>query len=379
MSLFESLRLIKSLSILLLIIFSVFLFTLKKERNRGSLFLASFMAARAFMLISFVSWDYFIVWKAPYLAVMAAPFLYLYCPLLYLYTKAQTNPQYIFKKVEWLHFLPAAIIMLWYLLYFIIRPFDVKIDMIKTGTVFYPVISWKIWMWLQLLIYGPLCIYLLNRYVIDIKNYQSSINEKVISWLSFLIYAFLLWKVIFLSYYLASFITGNNHLIFQIIVEIFFLFYAIGIIYFSLRFPEIHFRHEEKPKYKTSPLTIENKQVLKASIDKFMKKEKPFLDPGFDLAQLSAATSIPMHHLSQMFSEVFNQNFYDYCNKCRIEEILDLMADPHNFKKTILELMFIAGFNSKSVFNSSFKKFIGITPREYKRNIVAKIIASELN
>jgi AraC-like DNA-binding protein len=36
-------------------------------------------------------------------------------------------------------------------------------------------------------------------------------------------------------------------------------------------------------------------------------------------------------------------------------------------KRSILEIAFNSGFNSKSVFNTYFKKFTGVTPREYSR------------
>jgi AraC-like DNA-binding protein len=371
MDLLEPLKLVKSLSALLLIILSVFLFSSRSEKHPGSVFLASFLLARSFMLISYVSWDFYLTWKVPDLASLANPFLYLYCPLLFLYIKALTSPSFTFKKIEWLHFLPAVFVFFYYLFYFNIHPFDVKINMIKTGTFFTaPVVSWKVWIWIQLSVYGSLCVYLLMQYEQNLKNFKSSINRTTIKWLSFLIYAFLVWKAIFLTYFLAGLLTGKSHMIFQIFVETFFLFYAIGIVFYSLKYPEIHLKPDERLKYRSSPLTSENKILLKSKLEQYIKTEKPYLNAEFDLSQLSAATQIPTHHLSQLFSEVFKLKFFDYCNKCRIEEVIKLLSDRHNMNKTILEIMYCAGFNSKSVFNASFKRYMGMTPREYKRNVI---------
>ena len=61
-----------------------------------------------------------------------------------------------------------------------------------------------------------------------------------------------------------------------------------------------------------------------------------------------------------------NKNFYDLVNGCRVEEAKRLLLDPKNKNYTILSIGFEAGFNSKTTFNTIFKKFTGLTPTEYK-------------
>jgi len=36
-------------------------------------------------------------------------------------------------------------------------------------------------------------------------------------------------------------------------------------------------------------------------------------------------------------------------------------------KKTVLEILYETGFNSKSVFNTAFKKHTGMTPTQFKK------------
>jgi AraC-like DNA-binding protein len=62
----------------------------------------------------------------------------------------------------------------------------------------------------------------------------------------------------------------------------------------------------------------------------------------------------------------FNQNFRDFINKYRIEESKFLLKNKSNGNKTILEIAYEVGFNSKSAFNAAFKKFTGLTPKEYR-------------
>ena len=65
-------------------------------------------------------------------------------------------------------------------------------------------------------------------------------------------------------------------------------------------------------------------------------------------------------------------SFYDFINKYRIEESKKLMSNSKNKGISILEVLYEAGFNSKTAFNVAFKKFTGITPTRFKKNIFNK-------
>ena len=59
-------------------------------------------------------------------------------------------------------------------------------------------------------------------------------------------------------------------------------------------------------------------------------------------------------------------NFYEFINHYRIEEAKAMLAESCQ-GKTITDIYTAAGFNSKSVFNTFFKKHVGMTPSEYRR------------
>ena len=99
-----------------------------------------------------------------------------------------------------------------------------------------------------------------------------------------------------------------------------------------------------------------------------MQLKKPHLQPSISLPELAQLLSISKHHLSQVINESFNLNFNDFINMYRIDEAMTLLQDKTNCSKTILEVAYIVGFNSKSTFNSAFKKHTGQTPKEFKNN-----------
>lgn len=99
-----------------------------------------------------------------------------------------------------------------------------------------------------------------------------------------------------------------------------------------------------------------------------MQTKKPHLQSSITLPEMARRLSIPRHHLSQVINESFNLNFNDLINKYRIDEALVMLQDGDHQNGTILEIAYEVGFNSKSTFNTAFKKHTGITPKEYKNN-----------
>ena len=84
---------------------------------------------------------------------------------------------------------------------------------------------------------------------------------------------------------------------------------------------------------------------------------------------LSKQFGVNRNQLSQLINEGVGENFYDFINKYRVEEVKRLMADPQKQNYSLLGLALDAGFKSKSTFNLVFKRFTGLTPTEYKKNI----------
>ncbi|MFQ5636669.1 MAG: helix-turn-helix domain-containing protein [bacterium] len=120
-------------------------------------------------------------------------------------------------------------------------------------------------------------------------------------------------------------------------------------------------------KYETSSLKNSELKQNKEKLIHLMEGQKPYLNPSLSLSDLANKISIPHRQLSQVINESFNQNFYDFVNTYRITECKRLLNHCSDEKKTIIEIAFEVGFNSKSTFNKAFKKHTGLTPKEYKK------------
>jgi AraC-like DNA-binding protein len=117
----------------------------------------------------------------------------------------------------------------------------------------------------------------------------------------------------------------------------------------------------EKPKSTDNRLhEIVKKAVL------VMEQEKLYQETELTLQELSDKLQSPPHLVSQAINEVMQKSFYDLVNNYRVQEAKRLLVDPKNQNYTILSVGFEAGFNSKTTFNTVFKKFTGLTPTEFR-------------
>jgi AraC-like DNA-binding protein len=100
-----------------------------------------------------------------------------------------------------------------------------------------------------------------------------------------------------------------------------------------------------------------------------MEEKKPFLDPELTLTELARQSGLTRGQLSSLINQGTDANFYDFVNKYRVEEVKRLMVDPSFNNYNMLGLALEAGFKSKSTFNLIFKRFTGLTPSEYRKNL----------
>ena len=120
----------------------------------------------------------------------------------------------------------------------------------------------------------------------------------------------------------------------------------------------------ESVKYKTSLLTPELQLNTLKKLEVLMKEEKPFLQPDFSLPDLAQKLNVSVHALSQALNEGLGKSFFEMVAVYRIEEAKRFLKEQPNIK--IEEIAEQVGYNSKSSFNTAFKKITGKTPSEFR-------------
>jgi len=120
----------------------------------------------------------------------------------------------------------------------------------------------------------------------------------------------------------------------------------------------------EQQKYKSSSVTPEQQQQLLIKLKNVMSASKPFLKSDFSLPELADQLHVTVHQLSQVINEGLGKSFFEMTAEYRIEEAKRLLKEQMNIK--IEEIAEQVGYNSKSSFNTSFKKITGKTPSEWR-------------
>jgi AraC-like DNA-binding protein len=103
-------------------------------------------------------------------------------------------------------------------------------------------------------------------------------------------------------------------------------------------------------------------------LTQFMKEEKPYLEPTLSLQELAFRLNVPPRELSILINHHLSKHFFDFVNDFRIDHAKDILSDPNKQDLTILEILYEVGFNSKSSFNSAFKKVTGFTPTQFRKD-----------
>jgi AraC-like DNA-binding protein len=139
------------------------------------------------------------------------------------------------------------------------------------------------------------------------------------------------------------------------------------MIFKGLKQPSIWLGEMENDNKSKEPLSKALQDKYLEKLLSYASKYKPYLDPEITLEQLSNIVDIPPRSLSWILNVRLNQSFYDFINSYRIKESEKIFREMNSNKKTILEVLFEVGFNSKSSFNTAFKKYTEMTPTQYRR------------
>jgi TolB-like protein/AraC-like DNA-binding protein/Tfp pilus assembly protein PilF len=119
------------------------------------------------------------------------------------------------------------------------------------------------------------------------------------------------------------------------------------------------------PKQKTALLTTSKSTEYSKRLIAYILENKPFLNPDLSLRELANQTAIHPNHLSWLLNNNFGKNYNEFINTYRIEAFKLNAKAPQNAHLTIEGLAYDSGFNSKTVFNTYFKKETGLTPKQF--------------
>ncbi|WP_350285697.1 helix-turn-helix domain-containing protein [uncultured Croceitalea sp.] len=351
-----------------------------KKRSTSDLFLFFILMVTCYQqtcyTIGFMGWyDTFRNTKVNYWLI---PMSVTILPLIYLYVKSITMSSFRFRRIDWLHFLPAFVMILYRISIFgydaSLHGFGetqngyLKINLDEP----YVLPIYTVFSYLQNLLYLAFTFQLFFVYRKKIKEFFSNTYKIELNWiLSFLV----LYALLYLYDFVQTMVT-------QFIVELSYvqqwwmtLYTGLIIIYVGVkgyftdttRLRKLNFSFA--PSINSIPNPSENEKTIAIedikSLTMFMEAEKPYLNPELNLADLAILLGMTRAQLSETINSGFKMNFNDFVNKYRVEAFKEKLLKEEYKKLSLLGIAFECGFNSKATFNRVFKKLTHASPTEY--------------
>jgi AraC-like DNA-binding protein len=305
----------------------------------------------------------------PHLSRVHDPFPFLVVPLIFLYVKTVTSRRSDFPKKEFLHFAPFILCVV-YLIPYYLQSRDAKLNFL-ISEYYYP--SPGRWYYVRsalLILVATVYLILTARRILRFTREAGRGNapaeKAALFQIRFFVAGFLILFAGGVLRYLLDH-TAKTNLLVPLAASAFI--YAIG--YLSFRNPHALTQPGDEPapakKYERSTLTPETAERYLKRLLQLMEAEKPYLDSELTVSKLAEKLSVPAPHLSQTINERLKQNFIDFINTYRVDEAKRRLVDPSRRHYSVLAIAEEVGFNSKSSFNSVFKKHVRMTPSEFRK------------
>ncbi|MEM1326829.1 MAG: AraC family transcriptional regulator [Bacteroidota bacterium] len=363
---------ISGLVIFLFLFFSGFLFFYPKgQRN------SRYLLATLFLVLGLAVADVFLLISGTYLQFPRFAFWlnqlpFLYGPIVWWLTLSVTRPKFQPKWKDYLHFLPFALGFITFIFLYHIRDSDYQQEFIRRSLEA-PGDEANL---SSFLLIGLIGVYLffsyrrIQRYRQDIKKEVSNVEHINLGWLRLTIIGFAIIMVLSLVINVAKVFVENAEILNVLLLTTLFgmlIFIMVAIVRGLTTDTVFAAELMEMPSAAVPIVLLEIDINQLNRLQDYMQTERPYLNPSLSLKELSTALSMSSRELSTLINRGTHQSFFDFINSYRIQYAKDKIRKATDEKMTILEVMYDSGFNSKSSFNTAFKKHSGYTPTQWKK------------
>ena len=304
----------------------------------------------------------------PQLAFLTEPFILLYGPLIYLYTLQVIRPEVTLHKRHLLHLIPFILGFCVLLFAFHLQSRAFKLQILQRIVRFDPSIESNFafgMVYVHIFYY----LYLSKKQILKTtKRINEYYSQPKFYWLQKLLNGLIILLVVSIINAVLQF--SGNRLYFEIglVIILFGVGTFIGtFIIKALDQPDLLVHEQLDKKYSLSTLEETDALIIQQAIIKALAEEQLFLNPDITIKDLANNIGYKNRQVSQVINEKMERSFFDLINGYRIEAAKKILSDSDDPKLTILEVMYQVGFNSKSSFNTQFKKKTGVTPSAFLR------------
>jgi AraC-like DNA-binding protein len=114
---------------------------------------------------------------------------------------------------------------------------------------------------------------------------------------------------------------------------------------------------------------VQKLDELKKMVDQRLAQEALFLKPAYTINDFSKDIGIPVYQLSKCITQFSGMGFIDFMNEKRIQYGVKKLESGEWKNYTVEAIANECGFNNRNSFTNAFKKFKGISPSEFKKQM----------
>jgi len=353
-----------------LLLLAVIVFSYKKGKRLSNLLLGGFLVSNAM-----IPGSYFLIlfhWlpgcMEPYIAVAGSSAYALLMPFLYLYILSLCDHTFRIKPGHLLHGLLYVIIVIFSCIVLCLKRFAGQGTLLQQA-------DQTLFLMMYGIIHGQVATYLVMIYKViadyrrKLKDYYSTIEQINLQWFKVLLYGFVIMWLLNLSqwiFWAAGIRLGRMDHTITFVSVILNLLFALIVTYNSIVKSDYLSGIAVPGRYPGSRLKIADYNRITRILISHMDHEKPYLNPSMSLKDLSRQIQIPARNISQSIHVCLKSSFYEFINRYRVEEVKRRIREESSQHLSFLGIAYESGFNSKSVFNKAFKKYTGMTPKQFK-------------
>ncbi|MDV6329999.1 helix-turn-helix domain-containing protein [Asticcacaulis sp. 201] len=345
----QGLTIIGSVCVVLLVLLAIFFATVPSPLTRANRLFAAFLFLAAVDASGWTSWG-----DASESAIVSSLRLgltFLQMPVLWLYVTAAAFSSFRLRPGYLWHAAPAVV---------------VAGVLLLAGASAVPAVL--VALHVQYYIYIAAAFLVLRRFNTIYRDNFSDASTRTSVWLAHLCWVSLIAHSFGLIKGVAGMMSVPFAPVMTVGVPLIALIVTIWIAAQALYQPDLFRRVDAKvetPRQVRAPSS-----EMSADIDRLldhMRRTAPFTDPNLSLKKLARQMSMPARDLSVLINSGLGQSFFEFINAHRIDRAAELLSDPTRAGMSILDVLYDVGFNSKSSFNTAFRRRIGRTPSEYRR------------
>jgi AraC-like DNA-binding protein len=295
-------------------------------------------------------------------------------PVVYFYVQAQLNPDFKLYKNQYLHFIPAALWVVFHIVSVVTDKLILKEYYFLASGSDPDFVEWYQFLGLTSLVCYLVLTYRYyahyQRFIYQIVSNADAVRFK---WIRNFLVAFLVFVVLTFIFTLLPLVgvpldyRGSWWYFFFFG----FLFYYISIEGFSnvksnkIAIEELSKEIEDEAITPKSQV-IEDLELWKTKVLKNVVEEQNYINPELSLPDLAKSLRTNPSFLSKVVNQGFGQNFNDFVNEKRVLAVVEKLKAGEQKQLTLLAIAYDCGFNSKATFNRAFKKATGQSPKYFE-------------